>query len=160
MHKKQVMIQRIQTVYFLISEMLIGLLFFVPFAEIAGTGSAVYRFDMDGLHLMGVPKPEFIISGQPLVFLSTLVLLFVISAIFRFKNRKTQIWITIVNIFFLLVLWGLMFYDVLSGAKSVSGIYSFRFYFTFPLIAVVFNYMAIRAIKKDEMLVRSVDRIR
>ena len=160
MHKKQVMIQRIQTVYFLISEILLGLLFFVPFAEIAGKGNTIYRFDMDGLHLTGVPKPEFIISGQPLVFLSTLVLLFVISAIFRYKNRKAQIWITIANIFFLLVLWGLMFYDVLSGAKTVSGIYSFRFYFTFPLIAIVFNYMAIRAIKKDDLLVRSIDRIR
>ncbi len=160
MHKKQVMIQRIQTVYFLISEILIGLLFFVPFAEIYGTGNTIYRFEMDGLCLTGVPKPESIINGQPLVFLSTLVLLFVISAIFLFKNRKVQIWITIVNIFLLLGLWGLMLYDVLSGAKTVSGIFSFQFYFTFPLIAAIFNYMAIRAIKKDEMLVRSVDRIR
>ena len=160
MHKKQVMIQRIQTVYFLISEILIGLLFFVPFAEIVGAGNAIYRFDMDGLHLTGVPKPEFIIGGQPLFFLSTLVLLIVFSAIIRFKNRKAQIWITIVNIFLLIGLWGLMLYDVLSGARTVSGIYSFRFYFTFPLIAIVFNYMAIRAIKKDELLVRSIDRIR
>lgn len=152
------MIQRIQTVYFLISELLIGALFFVPFAKIAGTGSNIYRFDMKGLYLEGIQKPESIISGLPLIVICSLSLLIIIPTIFMYKYRKVQIRLATINIFFLLGLFGLMLYAVLWGAKNVSGTYSLHLYFIFPIIAVVLNFLAIKAIQQDEMLVS--DRIR
>jgi len=65
-----------------------------------------------------------------------------------------------INIFVLLGLGGLIYYYVSESAKLLSGIYSFTIFLLFPVIAAILIYLAIRAIKKDEMLVRSIDRIR
>ena len=46
------MIQRIQSVYLLVSALLMGVLFFLPFAEIAKDG-AVYVFNSQGILLDG-----------------------------------------------------------------------------------------------------------
>ncbi|HEY3388061.1 MAG TPA: DUF4293 domain-containing protein [Prolixibacteraceae bacterium] len=154
------MIQRIQTVYLLIAEMLIGVLFFVPFAEIAGKEGSIYRFDMKGIYLEGVPKPEIIYSSLPVVILWAVSLILILATIFLFKNRILQMRISTINIFIQLGLCGLIFYYVWSTAKILLGVYSLRIYLIFPVIAAILIYMAIRAINKDELLVRSIDRIR
>jgi hypothetical protein len=58
----------------------------------------------------------------------------------------------------LLGLLGVLFYFLHAGFQEVDVAYKFPM--TFPLIAAVFDYLAIRAIGKDEALVRSLDRIR
>jgi len=154
------MIQRIQTVYLLIAEMLIAALFFVPFADIAGKEGSTYRFDISGIYLSGVQNPEILYSSLPLVILCALSLILILVAIFRFKNRIVQMRISMINIFLMFGISGLIYYYVWSGAKTLMGIYSFNIYLVFPLIAAVFIYLAKRAINKDELLVRSIDRIR
>ena len=154
------MIQRIQTVYLLIAEMLIASLFFVPFAEIAGKESSIYRFDIKGIYLEGVPNPEIIFSSLPLVTLWVVSLILIFASIFMFKNRILQMRISTINIFILLGLCGLIFYYTWSGAKILLGVYSLTIYLVFPLIASVLIYLAKKAIAKDELLVRSIDRIR
>ena len=71
-----------------------------------------------------------------------------------------QMRISAISIFMLIGLSGLIYYSIWSGAKTLSGVYSLSLYFVFPAIAVVLIYMAIRSIRKDELLVRSIDRIR
>jgi len=154
------MIQRIQTVYLLIAEMLIGALLFVPFAEIAGKESSIYRFDIKGIYLEGAPKPEILYSSLPLVILLAVSMILIFASIFLFKNRVLQMKVSTINIFLLLGLGGLIFYYAWSFAKVLTGVYSLTIYLVFPLIAAVLIYMAIRAISKDEDLVRSIDRIR
>ena len=63
------MIQRIQTVYLLIAEILIGILFFVPFAGISGKDGSIYRFDLKGLSLDGILKSEIASGSMPLILL-------------------------------------------------------------------------------------------
>jgi len=63
-------------------------------------------------------------------------------------------------LFFLLLfgLFCLFFYFTyfsFSGAKI-----SFEIGIVLPLVAIVLDYLAIRAIDKDEALIRSIDRIR
>ena len=154
------MIQRIQTVYLLIAEILIGALFFVPFAEIAGKEGSIYRFDIKGIYLEGVQKSEIIYSSLPLVLLWAVSLILILVTIFLYKNRVLQMRISTINIFILLGLGGLIFYYVRSGAKLLMGVYSLTIYLVFPVIAAILIYLAIRAISKDELLVRSIDRIR
>ena len=154
------MIQRIQTVYLLIAEILIGALFFVPFAEIAGKEGSIYRFDIKGIYLEGVQKSEIIYSSLPLVLLWAVSLILILITIFLYKNRILQMRISTINIFILLGLGGLIFYYVWSGAKLLMGVYSLTIYLVFPVIAAILIYLAIRAISKDEELVRSIDRIR
>ena len=154
------MIQRIQTIYLLIAEILIGTLFFVPFAKIAAKEGGIYRFDINGVIYEGVQRPETLSNSLPLIILCAVSLTIVLITIFLYKNRMLQMRLCTINIFVLLGLGSLIYYYVSESAKLLSGIYSFTIFLLFPLIAAILIYLAIRAIKKDEMLVRSIDRIR
>ena len=154
------MIQRIQTIYLLIAEMLVGILFFVPFAEIAGKEGNIYRFNIKGIYMEGIQKTEIIYSSLPLIILWAVSLILILSTIFLYKNRILQMRLSTINIFILLGFCGLIFYYVWSSAKVLSGVYSLKVYLVFPIIAAILIYLAIRAIAKDELLVRSIDRIR
>ncbi len=147
------MIQRIQTVYLSISTILIGLLFLLPFAELAKEG-AIYLFNFKGVLLDGVVKETgLIVTGLIVIIIASQVL-----AMFRFKNRKQQNKIILFAILMLLCLLATLVYYtyfLFAGAQI-----SYKIGAVLPLIAIVIDYLAIRAISKDEALIRSIDRIR
>jgi len=111
--------------------------------------------------------PFYAIDGfksQNLNILAITVLFFVstvlsLSIIFLFKNRKLQFVLGRVNILINLILLGLIAYQSLnlSGETLVSekGIGS-----GIPIIVILLLVMANKAIKRDEDLVKSVDRLR
>ena len=82
-----------------------------------------------------------------------------IVTIFLFKNRKLQFVLGRLNILINLILLGLLIYLslTLSGEAMVSekGIGMFL-----PIIVILVLVLANKAIKKDEDLVKSVDRLR
>lgn len=86
------------------------------------------------------------------------VLLAIIS-IFKYKNRQTQFVLNRLNSLFIFILLGVFVYVplMIPGETQVSekGIGLF-----FPIISIVFLVLANKAIKKDERLVKSVDRLR
>jgi hypothetical protein len=147
------MIQRIQTIYLLISAALVGLLYVLPFAEIA-RNDAVYIFNLKGILLEGA----VIETGIAILVLAGLILVLQVYAILNYKKRIKQIRLIKFSIFGMLCLFGLFFfiaYYSFSGAQI-----SFNISHVFPVIAIIINYLAIRAIGKDEALIRSIDRIR
>ena len=131
-----VMIQRIQTVFLIVSALIMGGLY-LWFPEVVGT---------DGQIIMERSEP--LIFG--LIFLS--IALAIISII-SFKKRQQQFVLNRLNIL------GVFVYRLLtlSGETivSVKGIGVL-----FPIISIVFLVLANKAIKKDEDLVKSVDRLR
>ena len=136
------MLQRIQTIYMIISATLLGALY-VWFPNIVSEeGLVVVRND------------EPIMLG--LIFGSILVSFI---SIFTYKKRKLQFVINRLNIILNFFLLGVFVYRslTLSGEILVSekGIGVFL-----PIISIVFLVMANKAIKKDEDLVKSVDRLR
>ncbi len=100
---------------------------------------------------------SFLLKIIPILFLVSAILSFV--AIFIFKNRKLQFVIGRVTILVNLILLGLLIYVSLTlpGEASVSekGIGMF-----IPILAILLVVLANKAIKKDEDLVKSVDRLR
>jgi hypothetical protein len=155
-------IQRIQTVYLIIAGILVLILFFVPFAWIAGKDGTFYQLDINGILSGGIRRNDIIYNVLPLITICavSLSLSLILLTIFLFKNRILQIRLSSATIFVLLGLGGLIYYYVRSSAKLTSGSYSFNIYILFPVIAGIMIYLAIRAIRKDELLVRSIDRIR
>ena len=147
------MIQRIQTVYIFCAAVITALLFVFDFAEIAVNGE-LYVFNVTGIR----HGEEVIFDGLPLMGFTGLITLLHVVAIFMYKNRIRQIRMLAFTIILLLGLIGIMFYFLHSGFKSPEVAYQIPI--TFPLIAAIFDYLAIRAIGKDEALVRSLDRIR
>lgn len=147
------MIQRIQSIYLLVSGILLGFLFFLPFAEIAKDG-AVYLFNYKGILLDG----DVMESGVAISALIAIIVAMHGVAILSYKKRIRQMRLVVFTILLMLGLFGLFFfftYYTFSGAKI-----SFKISMVFPLVAIILDYLAIRAIGKDEALIRSIDRIR
>ena len=83
--------------------------------------------------------------------------------IFLFKNRQLQIRLCAAEIVLLvgsLVVMGIYYYLSARLFESVNGLGSLKLGMIMPLIAIVFVALATRAIFRDEVLVRSLDRIR
>ena len=152
------MIQRIQTVYFLIAEILISMLFFFPFAEVLGKGGEIYHLDFKGFYPETGNNPNWM--GSPLFLLGTVCFLLLLVTIFQYKRRMLQIKLSAIAVFLLLGVTGLIVYYGWSAVKMVSGTGSLNLVVLSPVIAIIIIYLAIKAINKDEKLVRSIDRIR
>ena len=136
------MLQRIQTIYLLISAGISGGLIFLFHLWTSLNETAFYAKD-DILYLA--------------LFLGSAVLAFI--SIFMFRNRKLQFVLGRLNIILNFILLGLFVYRSLnlSGGTNVSekGIGMLL-----PIFSIVFLVLANKAIKKDEDLVKSVDRLR
>ncbi|HER40526.1 MAG TPA: DUF4293 family protein [Salinimicrobium catena] len=136
------MLQRIQTVYFFLAALVsAGLIFVFSLWENAA-GETVYAED------------RLLVFG---LFLGSALISFI--TIFLYKNRKLQFVLGRLNIILNLILLGLFVYWSLniSGESEISekGIGML-----IPIISIVFLVLANKAIKKDEDLVKSVDRLR
>ncbi len=144
------MIQRIQSIYLLVAGIISGGLTFLFSLWSNSQTNTIYILDLfSGNSILEKSIPV-------LFFISALVS---IVTIFLFKNRQLQFVLNRLNILINLFLFGVLIYlsQTLSGEASVSekGIGMF-----FPIIVVLLLVLANRAIKKDEDLVKSVDRLR
>jgi hypothetical protein len=144
------MIQRIQSVYLLIAAIISGGLIFM--FDLWKTTSKVSFYAIDALN-----SDAMLVKLIPILFIVSAVIS--LGTIFQFKNRKLQFVLGRINILTNLILLGLLLYQSqnLSGEALVSekGIG-----LVFPIIVVLLLVMANKAIKKDEDLVKSVDRLR
>jgi membrane protease YdiL (CAAX protease family) len=136
------MIQRIQTLYLVLVALAAGILpFFVNLWS-----------DASGLEIYA--QNEIIVSVA--FYASGALALWVV---FLFKNRKNQFVVNRLNMILNLFLLGFFVYRSLnlSGGTLVSekGIGML-----IPVFSIVFLALANRVIKKDEDLVKSVDRLR
>lgn len=136
------MIQRIQSLYLVLVGIIASVLpFFVNLWSDA-KGMEIYATD------------EILVSV--LFYVSALL---AVWALLLFKNRKNQFVVNRLNIILNLFLLGFFVYRSLnlSGGTEVSekGIGML-----IPVFSIVFLVLANRAIKKDEDLVKSVDRLR
>jgi len=144
------MIQRIQSLFLLVAAIISG---GIINSVILWRDSQEVPFSI----LEALQSDTMIIKIIPLLFYSSALLSLV--AIFMFKNRNRQLGIGRFNILINFILLGVLVYHSLniSGETLVSekGIGLF-----FPIIVVVCLVLANNAIKKDEELVKSVDRLR
>jgi len=137
------MIQRIQTIYLFIAFIIVAVLPYIfPLWTLK-----------DGKEFFFLNNPIYVL----LFGLSTAITIY---SILSFKKRQTQFVTNRLNMILNLILLGLFVYHSLnlSGeavAVSEKGIGMFL-----PILAIVFLVLANKAIKKDEDLVKSVDRLR
>ncbi|NBL64226.1 DUF4293 family protein [Flavobacterium sp. NST-5] len=137
------MIQRIQTVYLFLSFLAMGVMpFLFPLETDISGNKAVYFTDY---------------TLDVVLFLGSAALSLV--TIFLYNNRKLQFVLCRLNMILNLILLGLFVYHSLNLPGGVAtpekGIGMFM-----PIFSIVFLVLANRAIKKDEDLVKSADRLR
>ena len=137
------MIQRIQTIYLILALVVTGVLPFVFSLWTLDTKVAYYFM-------------------QNQVYLVLFALSTVLSAvsIVSYKKRQNQFVMGRLNIILNLILLGLFVYRSLNLSGETPAVSEKGIGMFLPIVAIVLLVLANKAIKKDEELVKSVDRLR
>lgn len=152
------MIQRIQTLYLFAAAALMITALFTPLAYFAADGN---EYVLRAFALSGSE------GAQPAIYMGIVMVLAAVLPlvnIFLFKRRMLQIRLCAVELVLLLgsvAFIGIYYY--LSGrmvSQAELHAQGFRISALFPLVAMALDYLAMRAIFRDELLVKSLDRIR
>lgn len=164
--QKKKMIQRIQTLYLLSTMGLLSLLFFFPLAILDLRGTDVL------INISGFAT-DFEFSKLKFLFptflgLTSLIIFILTLSIFSFKNRKRQIKLITLSFLLNVILVGFLFLGIEMLAKRIepaleeefSKIIAYQWVIYAPVLSLLFMMLASKAIKKDEALIRSSDRLR
>lgn len=152
------MIQRIQTLYLIAIVALMAAAIFTPLAYFAA-GAVEYK-----LYAFELQGGEFSESTLYMGIIVALAAILPFITIFLFKNRMLQIRLCAVE---LVLLIGAQIFMAIYYYLSNRMFSNLEFHtqglhiaIIFPLVALILDYLALRAIFRDEALVRSLDRIR
>lgn len=152
------MIQRIQTIYLVLATIVLGLTFAFPFAS--------YTID-EGLvvfNAYGVSEnPDEVATFFPYYITIALSMGLALFSILQYKKRPIQIKVGRFMYFLLAVTIAFMFIDYysLSGDLGIEkDMVSYGAGMFLPVAALPILFMANRNIRKDEDLIKSLDRLR
>jgi hypothetical protein len=155
------MLQRIQSIYFLLASLALFALFLFPLVHNVYVDGKPITIMVTGVYQDAAGQQvhsEFFVA---LTVATVLIALVPLVVIFLYKNRKQQIalgWGTILAII------GFSFWM----AKTVEGVmgsiqidtHNWGIGLLLSSISIVFMILAVNAIKRDEKLVKSADRLR
>ena len=152
------MIQRIQTIYLALVVICLSLVFVFPFATYT-LNEQSWVFNSMGFELNGENKIRF-----PFYLGILVVIGLSVFTIAKYKSRTTQLKIGRINYLILLAVIALSFVNV----RTIEDNYfantpvavSFGAGLFLPVAALAFLFLANRGIKKDEELIKSLDRLR
>jgi hypothetical protein len=146
------MIQRIQSIFLLLASSSLGSLFInsISFADFTEPNPSVPA-SADG----------FLNIYDDKILLGTTILAIVVSlvSLFLFKSRPNQIRLTWAMMAIDAVLIGLAAWQI----KTIGSLVPLKMTaiaFIPTILSIIFGFLAIRYIKKDELFVRSADRLR
>lgn len=166
------MIQRIQTVFlFLLVMAMVSMLFLPLWSKTDATTNetvvlTAWSLKSHFLNAQGESASPGDLPGQGSLVIGLLAIAAAVIAlyeIFQFKSRLTQMKLGLFNTLVLAALLGTSFYFAAYVGNDMvqannGGDYEAGFYM--PVLALLLNALANRFIKRDEDLVRSVDRLR
>lgn len=139
------MIQRIQTLWLLGAILSMLSLFYFP----------IYKFEG--------ALPQKIGTNALSILLCALSIVLSFITLISFKKRKNQIALNWLNILVCLGLQAWLFYTI-DTQRSAAGFSSLPGYYWIgcfvPIITLIFLFLAYAGIRKDEKLIKSLDRLR
>jgi hypothetical protein len=159
--KLQIMIQRLQSVYLAIVVILSCFTLFLSPAGFFDQAEALqYTINFRGIS--EVTGSGTVLAGNTwyLTVLSLLIPVIALATIFFYKKRILQVRLVFFNIVLMAGYYGLLFIYLWQTGKSLDAKWFLNIPAAFPLVNIVLSFMAIRAIARDEALVKSYDRLR
>lgn len=155
------MLQRIQSVWLLLSTTSILALFLFPYIQVLnadGTGKAVKISGVyENINGQVVQTEPFIL----LTIATVIIALLPFITIFFYKDRKRQLAMCYLSI---LLILGYAFWLVQVAKKAagetVLALENYGLGVILPSLAILFIILALRGIRRDEKLIRSADRLR
>jgi glucan phosphoethanolaminetransferase (alkaline phosphatase superfamily) len=160
------MIQRVQTIFLFLVVICMGVTIGSTLWVQNQTGSGTAdSWELTAFVLNNLDSTGEVIQSSSKWYIATLASfagLLALISIFQYKNRNRQMMFNMINSLIMVGLVVAVFLTT-NGINSAinaveSGSYQLGFWVI--LAAMVFNMLANRFIRKDEALVRSVDRIR
>lgn len=165
------MIQRIQTLWLAFIVLLSVAAFFFPIVDFTFEFKSMQTTQYYGL----LPQPSTQDSEQfiqltpawSLLFMQIGVALIAIVSIFLYKNRPLQVKFVAGGLLFLTIYIAFLLFVKIDGLeKGITDLYTVpvvsynKIAVSFPLLQILLFILAQRAIRKDERIVRSADRLR
>jgi len=160
------MIQRIQTIYLFFAAVLTGLTTYFDLAIFYSGDFEIFNYSIFGMEAIG--DGESFVPGNWVVQFVLVVASAILSLliIFMFKDRKNQLKLGQLNYLLLVAIILSVYFSVknmahlnpLSEVENLKAVYWIGFYL--PVAAIAFQFMANRGVKRDEALVKSVERLR
>ena len=143
------MIQRKQSVYLFLAAIL---------------NAGVFYFDLYQYHITdaGPMIPVRVNDHFPSLLIALFITLLPMVTIFLFNNRKRQIRISLFSLLGVIAFIAIMLCRVQGLSKLIPPPQSGSYWIgaVLPVISLVFIFLAIIGIRKDDKLVKSVDRLR
>ncbi len=158
------MIQRIQTIYWLIVTILSALACWLPIADISGD---LLQCSLSAWQLTFVTSDaaETVVHLWGFFAISVTIPLVSFLSIWLYKKRMLQIRLCVVNMVLMLgyyVILGVCVWKIVSTFQTEFGLQMFGLHIAavFPLINIILTWLAMRGVAKDEAKVRAADRLR
>jgi glucan phosphoethanolaminetransferase (alkaline phosphatase superfamily) len=155
------MIQRIQSIFLLLVSILMGLTVFLP---IWGKEIGADKIEMNAIKMIQTLAGDQVMQ-QTTIYLGIIAGLTAILAfgnIFNFKNRPFQMKITLFCTLLIAIFIGVATFITFQAqnifSPEMGGTFALGYFF--PVAAILFNWLSLRFIKKDDDMVRSADRLR
>ena len=160
--KNNTMWQRIQTLYLSLAILINAVIFFIDLAFIVN-GDNIMTFTIFGIE--SVDTPEKVYSTMILAILATFSMLLSLMVIALFKKRQVQIRLGRLNLLLQLAFLSSIFFVSDMAMNELNFLapdftLDFQYGTYLSLLPLILIFIALKAIKKDEALVRSADRIR
>ena len=166
--------QRVQSILFFLSALVMGLLFFMPMAAYLDEFGSYFKLYVYGVNTVslapGVELPFSSLYVLPLLVLTVAVILidfYISMSIFRAVKLEQFVKLfklSRINIAILVVLIATVFaYYLMKTGAPIAAFPSFRWPACgafLPLVALVMMLMASSGLRKDIKKVQSIDRIR
>lgn len=118
----------------------------------------VYQMTYKGI--VDKESGDMLISTSLVTMYEIVVAVIALITIFLFKNRGSQIKLTIFNMVLQVGFYVVIAIYMYTAYKYANTDFDFHLPIVFPLISLILSYLAFRAIVKDDLLVKSLGRVR
>lgn len=155
------MVQRIQSLYLLLTSLLAGLFLSGTFLKFFNKSGSEFFMNYKGFWESGAAgNPQMINSLIPMSVIMVLIIILSVIAVFLFRKRKIQLKLAGAIVLLTTIFIGLMVYLIIraTGEFQAELVPGYRMFI--PVLILIFGILAYLGIRKDENLVKSLDRLR
>jgi hypothetical protein len=131
-------------------------MFFFPIAGI-DSGGVLYTVDLTGFFSVALGETTLVDRQYSLMMYGMLVCALNFITIFMYRRRVLQMRLCIYNIILIFGLLGVMLYIIWISPKEAVH---FNLPVVFPLVSAILHYLAFRGIRKDDVMVQALNRLR
>jgi hypothetical protein len=154
------MIQRIQSLFLLVVTLLSCLMLFYPLSNFYTSAGTWVQFHTYGLQ--EIKEGGDVVHYNFLLFLLILAIAIIsLVTILVYNKRTLQMRLCVYNILLTICLIGCIAYFYFSFKHSLNmRANSYTFVVIFPIINILLLFQSFRAITRDDLLIKSYDRLR